>query len=64
MTKAEKKILFGAAMTIKTDHPDWTDFSCLEEGYIQCVGFRGYVSSIAYLLPEFKKYIDNNSIKQ
>lgn len=58
MIQAGKKMLFAAAMIEKRTHPDWSDYSCVEEGLFKCAGRVGLevYYPIEPLVTEFTEY--------
>lgn len=55
LVKAQRKMVYGLATTIQSQHPGWTVHTCLEESFIQCAGFNNYNAPLQSMLIEYRE---------
>lgn len=58
LNKAARKMVYEGALTEKSNHPDWTTHTCLEESFIKCAGFSNYNYPLKTMLPEYQENPD------
>jgi len=53
LSKAQRKMLYQAAITEKSYHIEWSNHTCLEEAFLKCAGMANYNEPLESMLPEY-----------